>query len=102
MPESNNQTSWLNEKYTKLMNDFISQYWNVSQSQKMQIYRRFYNAQAQEEKNKKEEEASMELIQRWSDTNDPKYRNTCNWQVNIHAVAKAIRDKTAEDLWVWL
>jgi hypothetical protein len=30
----------------------------------MQIYRRFYNAQAQEEKNKKEEEASMELIQR--------------------------------------
>lgn len=97
MPESNNQTSWLNEKYTKLMNDFISQYWEVSPSQKMQIYRRFYNAQVHEEKSKQEDEASMELIQKWADSKDPKYRNTCNWQVNIHAVAKAIRDKTAED-----
>lgn len=98
MPESKTQTSWLNERYSNMMNNYISSLWgNISNSQKMEIYRKFYNAQVQEEKNEKEEEVSMELIQKWANSNNPTYKNMCNWQVNIHAIAKAIRDKTSQD-----
>lgn len=97
MPESNNQTSWLNEKYTKLMNDFISQYWEVSSSQKMQIYRKFYDAQVAEEKRNAEDNATKELIEKWANSKDPKFRNTCNSQVNIKQIVNAIKDKTSQD-----
>lgn len=98
MPESSFTNTWLNEKYSNLMDNYISSLWTwVSNSQKMEIYRKFYDAQVAEEKRKNEDEAVVELIQKWANSNDPKFRNTCNSTANIKTIVNAIKDRTLSD-----
>ena len=102
MPEFKNASTWLNEKYTNLMNQYISKLgtW-VSESQKIDLYRKFLQLQKDEEKDIEDNNVTMELIERWINSNDPKYRNTCNSQANTHRIAKAIKKRVANDPTFW-